>query len=80
MSEHSKHQSDRLTRDYLKRSLDDAHVSMSAHGKNALTGGPVDRLPPRLWNQLRIELQRRYRNATGEDQAILSVEREVTND
>ena len=71
--EHAKQHADRMTRDYLRRSLDDAHVGMAAHGKNALTGGPVDRLPPRLWEQLRVELQRRYRNATGEEFATLVV-------
>lgn len=49
-------------------------VGIAAHGKNALTGGPVDRLPPHLWEQLRLELQRRYRNATGEEFAVLIVE------
>lgn len=63
-----------MTRDDLQRIGDNAHVGMAAHGKNALTGGLVDRLPPRLWDALRVELQRRYRNATGEEFAVLAVE------
>jgi hypothetical protein len=63
-----------MTSDDLQRIVDDAHVGMSAHGRNALTGAPVERLPPRLWDALRIELQRRYRNATGEEFAVLAVE------
>ena len=60
----------------LERVLDGACVGKAAHGRNALTGGPVDRLPPRLWEALRLELQRRYRNATGEEFAVLIVEGE----
>lgn len=63
-----------MTPEDFQRIGDNAHVGMAAHGKNALTGGPVDRLPPRLWEALRLELQRRYRNATGEEFAVLAVE------
>lgn len=65
---------DKLTLERLMEMGDEAHVSMSIRGKNALTGGPVDRLPPRLWEALRIELQSRYRDATGEEFAVLKIE------
>lgn len=55
----------------LKRVYEGCLVSIAAHGRDALTGGPVDRLPPHLWEALRLELQRRYRNATGEEFAVL---------
>lgn len=58
----------------LKRVYENCLVGIAAHGVNALTGGPVDRLPPHLWERLRVELQRRYRNATGEEFATLVVE------
>lgn len=63
-----------MTPEDFKRIVDAALVGVAAHGKNALTGGPVNRLPPRLWEDLRVELQRRYRNATGEEFATLVVE------
>ena len=53
---------------------DAAHVGMSILGRNVLTGGPVERLPPRLWEDMRLELQRLYRKATGEEFAVLVVE------
>lgn len=66
--------SDILTLERLMEMGDKAHVNMSIYGKNALTGGPVDRLPPRLWEALRLELQDRYRLATGEEFAVLIIE------
>ena len=63
-----------MTGDELTRVYEKCLVSSAAHGKNALTGGPIDRLPPHLWEPLRLELQRRYRNATGEEFAVLAVE------
>ena len=62
-----------LTFEMLQEMADDAHVNMSVRGRNALTGGPVDRLPPRLWEELRLALQERYRDATGEEYAVLTV-------
>lgn len=32
-----------------------------------------ERVPPRLWEELRIRLQRIYRRATGEPDAILTI-------
>lgn len=61
------------SRDDLEKVYEGCLVGMAAHGRNALTGGPVERLPPHLWEALRLELQRRYRNATGEEFAVLDV-------
>lgn len=33
----------------------------------------MERLEPRLWEALRLELQRRYRRATGEEFAVLTI-------
>lgn len=62
-----------LTIEMLMEMADDAHVSMSMRGRNALTGGPVDRLPPRMWEALRLEMQARYRRATGEEFAVIVI-------
>lgn len=59
---------------WLAKTLDDALVSFGA-GQHKLRDGEY--LPPRLWEALRLELQRRYRLATGEEQAVLRVEQET---
>ncbi len=61
-----------ISRD-LRRQLDDAHISV-ARKPDALRMVEVEPLPPRLWEQLRQELQAEYRRATGEPNATLTVE------
>jgi len=65
-----------LTIEHLQRIGKSAHVTQCADGKrtNIVSGEPVERLPPALWEDLRILMQERYRRATGETMAILTVE------
>lgn len=63
-----------MTRDELRKEFDSVNVSYWANAH----GGPLppplaDKLEPRLWEALRVELQRRYRLATGEATAVLTV-------
>lgn len=67
-----------LTIEMLRQMGDDAHVSMSMRGHNSLTGGPVERLPPRLWEALRLKMQARYRKATGEEFAVVIIQETTT--
>jgi hypothetical protein len=64
----------------LQKIADDAHVGMSLVGRNVLTGEPVDRLPPRLWEALRLRLQGIYRRATGEEFAVVIIKHEGESD
>ena len=63
-----------MTLDELRKEFDSVNVSYwaNAHGGHYPLP-PADRLEPRLWEALRIELQRRYRLATGETTAVLTV-------
>lgn len=58
-----------MTLDELRSMGDDASVSIAAGPAWRQTG----RLEPRLWEALRLELQDRYRRATGEEFAVLTV-------
>lgn len=46
----------------VKLSADDDEVNMGR-----------DRLKPELWEALRLEMQRRYRRATGKEFAVLTI-------
>lgn len=48
---------------------DKARVQMAARPSHSHTG---ERLEPRLWEDLRHEMQRRLRRATGEPHAIVT--------
>jgi len=65
-----------LSLEHLQQIVKSAHVKQCADGKrtNIVTGDPIERLPPALWEELRIVMQERYRRATGETMAILTVE------
>ena len=58
-----------MTVDDLRSMADDANVSIAA-GESWRQNG---RLEPRLWEALRIEFQSRYRLATGEEIAVLTI-------
>lgn len=54
----------------MRKRMDEIAVRLAAYGKLH----PADsRLPPRLWEDLRILLQQRYREATGEPHATLII-------
>lgn len=59
----------------LQKMNDDLSIATTI--KPSRSGSPADYLPPRLWEPLRIELQRIYRRATGEEFAVLKVENEI---
>lgn len=52
----------------LEAMADDAAVSLASKGFTS------ERLEPRLWEELRLKLQDNYRQATGEEHAILHVD------
>lgn len=54
----------------LMETYNDCMVSMASRGQ--LPNG--QRLPPYLWEDLRLKLQRIYRQATGEEFAVLSID------
>lgn len=60
--------------EWLRDNHDDIRVSLAIKGN-------FDKLPlePRLWEPLRVELQRIYRRATGEPHATLVLQ-EPTNE
>lgn len=58
-----------MTLDELRAIVDDASVSIAAGPAWRQTG----RLEPRLWEDLRAEMQQRYRRATGEEFAVLTI-------
>lgn len=58
-----------MTREELQKMGDDACVQMALRPAYTHTG---DRLDPRLWEDLRQEVQRRLRRATGEQYAIVT--------
>ena len=58
----------------LRPSYESACVGLAASGKLAGLEQPPRRLEPHLWEALRVEMQRRWREATGEEHAILKVE------
>lgn len=54
---------------------ENACVSLAVDGRlSRLSESRPRRLEPNLWEALRVELQRRWREATGEEHAILTVE------
>jgi hypothetical protein len=59
----------------IKRVGDDARVSIAAnsdhHWDRSFASGEF--LEPELWEALRLEMQRRYRRATGEELAVLTI-------
>lgn len=63
--------SDRMTMEKLMEIGDDACVQIAAR-PTYLSGN--ERLEPRLWDALRLELQKRYRKATGEEFAVLIID------
>ncbi len=63
----------RLDAGWLRSTYENAQVSLAAKGKFDLIEGPGHYLPAHLWEPLRLELQRRWREATGEKHAILTV-------
>lgn len=64
-----------LTPEELKRIGNHAWVSNAA-GPDVLWPGNL--LPQELWEDLRTELQRRYRRSTGENMAVLTIENAPT--
>lgn len=59
------------TWEHIQRIGDEASVKLSADDDYGT--GSRDRLKPELWEALRLELQRRYRRATGEEFAVLTI-------
>lgn len=59
-----------MTHEDFKRIGERACVSVAAGHDAHWKGGYLD---PSLWEDLRIELQRRYRRSTGETHAILTI-------
>lgn len=59
-----------MTLEELQAIGDEVNVSMAARAAWQQSG---DRLEPRLWDALRQEMQKRYRRATGEEFAVLTV-------
>jgi hypothetical protein len=65
---------DRCGLEHLRPSYEQACVSIAADGRLWRLGEtPPRRLEPHLWEALRVEMQRRWREATGEEHATLSV-------
>jgi hypothetical protein len=60
-----------MTREDLILIGNQANVSVAA-GHDAYWSGPL--LEPRLWEDLRLELQRRFRRSTGETMAVLTID------
>ncbi|WP_206075964.1 hypothetical protein, partial [Mesorhizobium sp. Z1-4] len=55
-------------KNWVTASVEDAWINCWFHSYRQ---PGLERLPPRLWERLRQECQRIYRDATGEDQATL---------
>lgn len=67
-----------MTRDELREQFDAISVSYWANANSSRSPRQQsDKLEPRLWEALRIELQRRYRLATGETTAVLTITTEA---
>lgn len=64
-----------MTKDELLEQLDHNSVLIAASGDHHFYYTPMkdEYLPPHLWEDLRIELQRRFRRSTGERTAILTI-------
>lgn len=60
-----------MTMETFMKIADGARVSIAAAPDYSWRG---ERLDPRLWEALRLELQRRYRRSTGEEFAVLTIE------
>ena len=58
----------------MQKEYDRCRLSLAISGINAMTGKVPERLPPELWEPLRLELQKIYRRATGETFATITVE------
>lgn len=58
-----------MTLDELAALGDDAEVQIAARPRYLHDGS---RLKPRLWEALRVEMQRRLRRATGEPDAVVT--------
>ena len=58
----------------LEGMADRASVGITADGRSLSSGY----LHPRLWEALRLELQTRYRRATGETMAVIAIENNPT--
>lgn len=56
----------------LRRTYEDALVGLASKGN--LDPERHDFLPPHLWEALRLRLQAHWREATGEEHAILKIE------
>ena len=59
-----------LTWEAMQQMADDANVNIALRPDFAWKG---ERLDPRLWEALRIEMQSRYRRSTGEEFAIIVI-------
>lgn len=60
-----------LTWETMQQMGDDARVNIALRPLSTWDG---KRIHPRLWEALRIEMQDRYRRATGEEFAIVVIE------
>lgn len=63
-----------MTRERMHEIGDRAAIHCAIRDFGRFRGNPSDRLPPRLWEDFRVELQRIYRAATGEEFAVLKIE------
>lgn len=59
-----------MTWEHLQEMGDRASVMIAARPEHSWDG---ERLDPRLWEAFRLELQGRWRRATGEEMAVLDV-------
>lgn len=57
----------------LRQQMDRVHISLARRPEGLRGGVQVNYLPPRLWEELRLQLQAEYRRATGEPDALLLV-------
>lgn len=60
-----------MTWEEIKRIGDECAVHIAAAGEPFESG---KRLEPLLWEDLRLEMQRRYRRATGEEFAVVVIQ------
>lgn len=60
-----------MTIDKLAAIADKASVDIALRPEQGIHRDP---LPPRLWEALRVEMQRRLRRATGEPHAVVTFE------
>lgn len=67
-----------LTMQKLAEMADDAAVDIALRPKYGRPSGTKP-LPPRLWEDLRLEMQKRLREATGEEFAVVSFDFEPSS-